>query len=175
MNIKRRPNRLKSYDYNQQGYYYLTICTKNRMDFFGEISNGIMHPSKMGLIADEYWNAITIYFNSIELDEYIIMPDHIHGIIKIIDKYDIDVGNADLRSSQRNSNSQKLDSNRTKMLVSKIIHGFKSSVTREIHRQFDNTIFGWQKSFYDNIIRNEKELRRIREYIIKNPSKWEKK
>ena len=162
MNIERRPNRLKSYDYNQQGYYYLTICTKNRMESFGNISNGKMHLSTMGLIADDYWKAIMIHFEKIELDEYIIMPDHIHGIIIVNDDPPIHTTFSD-------------DNDRTKMVVSKIIHGFKSSVTREIFRQAANSNFGWQKSFYDHIIRNEKELNRIRKYIIENPIRFTKK
>jgi REP-associated tyrosine transposase len=147
------------------------------MESFGNISNGVMHLSKMGLIADEFWNAITIHFKNIKLDEYIIMPDHIHGII-IVNDGDMGnngVENADLRSLHfydHPSPTASVDNyDRTKMVVSKIVHGFKSSVTREIRRQIINSNFGWQKSFYDHIIRNKYELSRIRDYIIENPSK----
>lgn len=175
MNTERKPNRLKNHDYNQQGYYYLTICTSGRLKYFGKISNGVMHFSKMGMIANECWKLISDHFNNIELDNYVIMPNHIHGIINIIDAWDNDVENADLRSNARKTNPPKLDSNRTNMLVSKIVHGFKSSVTRKIRRQFENPKFEWQKSYYDHIIRNEHDLERIREYIIDNPFKWKQK
>ncbi len=174
MDKKRKPNRLKDYDYNHHGYYYLTICTKNRSEIFGEISNNIMHLSQIGKITNKFWVEIPEHFKYIELDEFIIMPNHIHGVIIINN----DVGNADLRfskwhSSKKYFNQKILNSDRSKMIVSKIIHGFKSSVTREIRRQINNSNFEWQKSYYDHIIRNEKDLNRIRGYIINNPCNWE--
>ncbi len=179
MDKKRKPNRLKEHNYNLQGYYYITICTKNRLDFFGKISNNIMHLSQIGKIANKFWDEIPEHFKYVELDEFIIMPDHIHGIIILKDSTrNKDVGTADLRSfswrsSSGCSNQKDLYSNRSKMVVSKVIHGFKSSVTRVIRKQFDNSNFEWQKSYYDHVIRNGMDLNRIREYIINNPVNWE--
>ncbi len=186
---ERRPNRLKGYDYNQQGYYYITICTKNQLNLFGEILNNIMHLSQTGEIANRFWIAIPEHFKNIELDEFIIMPNHIHGIIFVNNGDAGDngvgnaimgnngVGNADLRSPHSDDHLIHTvsvdDYDRTKMVVSKIIHGFKSSVTREIRRQLNDFNFAWQKSYYDYIIHDEDDLNRIREYIYNNPANWD--
>ena len=171
MNKKRKPNRLKGYDYNQQGYYYITICTKNRLNPFGEIINNIMHLSQTGEIENKFWIAIPEHFKNIELDEFIIMPNHIHGIIIVNNG---DVGNNGVGHPNHPIRAISVDNyDRTKMIVSKIIHGFKSSATREIRRQLNDFNFSWQKSYYDHIIRDENDLNRIREYISNNPTNWE--
>jgi REP-associated tyrosine transposase len=157
----RKNTRLKDYDYSESGYYFVTICTKDHQKHFGEISTEKMQLSDIGDIAKMYWQGIPIHFADTLLDEFIIMPNHIHGIV-ILDK---SVGNADLRSLPK-------DSNRSKMQLSKIIHGFKSSVTRTIHKTRNNNSFIWQKSFYDHVISNEQMLNKIREYILNNPLRW---
>lgn len=95
----RRSIRLKGYDYNRQGYYYITICTKERSNFFSGISNNAMKLSPTGKIANDFWIAIPRHFKHITLDKYVIMPNHIHGIIVVGNAI---VGNADLRSLLEN-------------------------------------------------------------------------
>ncbi len=153
---ERKVNRLKDYDYSQDGYYFVTICTRNREEWFGEIQSGKMILNGCGEITKNLWVEIPKHFKNVGLDEFIIMPNHIHGILII-------VGNAYMRSLQ----------NRTKMLLSRIIQQYKSSVTREINSLQNDFCFKWHKSFYDHIIRNEKTLNNIREYIVNNPLKWE--
>ena len=167
---------MKNYNYSQNGIYFITICTKNRDDFFGEIENNKIILNKLGMIAEKYLLEIPKHFSNSILDKFIVMPNHIHLIIEICDNNNDDtnnVGTADLRSLPMRSLSQSISTNRTKMLLSKIIHGFKSSVTREINKKNSN-IFQWQRSFYDHIIRNETSLNKIREYIIENPKMWER-
>jgi putative transposase len=164
---RRKLNRLDGYNYSQQGMYFITICTKNREYIFGEIVNEKMILNDIGKITERYWLEIPNHFPHVSLDEFIVMPNHVHGIIEI--KNNLDVGNAHVRSK---------NINRSKMLISKAIHGFKSSVTRRIFKNQERmyafpTKFAWQKSFYDRIIRNEIELNKIREYIFKNPINWE--
>ncbi len=159
---QRKPNRLRHYDYSQNGWYFITICTKEREEYFGKIQQGKMIMTNLGAIVLDLWLEIPKHFNMVSLDEYIVMPNHIHGII-VIDKNNLIVGNADLRSLQTKIKTKNI---RTKMLLSKIIHGFKSSVSRKINQTI------WQRSFYDNIIRNEQSLCAIREYIRSNPLKW---
>lgn len=165
----RKLNRLINYDYSQQGMYFVTICTKNREELFGEIVNGKMVLNNVGNISQKCWMEIPNRFSNIHLDEFIIMPNHIHGIIEIINSLDINVWNAHVRSK---------NTNRSKMLLSKSIQGFKSSVTRKILYPEQERIyafptkFAWQKSFYDHIIRNEIELNKIREYVFNNPQNW---
>jgi REP element-mobilizing transposase RayT len=153
---ERKLNRLKDYNYSQNGYYFVTICTKNREEWFGQIDGEKMILNKCGEIAKNFWVQIPKHSRNVSLDEFIVMPNHIHGILII-------VGNAYMRSLQ----------NRTNMLLSKIIQLYKASVTREINSLQNDFCFKWHKSFYDHIIRNEKTLNNIREYIVNNPLKWE--
>ncbi|MCI0455119.1 MAG: transposase [Candidatus Dadabacteria bacterium] len=153
---ERKLNRLENYDYSQCGYYFVTVCTKNREEWFGKIESGKVILNGFGEVAKNFWVEIPKHFKNVGLDEFIVMPNHIHGIVII-------VGNAYMRSLQ----------NRTKMLLSRIIQQYKSSVTREINSLQNDFCFKWHKSFYDHIIRNEKTLNNIREYVVKNPLKWE--
>ena len=164
-NRSRRPNRLKDYDYSQAGYYLVTICTQDRINYFGEIEQARMQLSDIGRIVTNCWQGIPEHFHDTALDEFVVMPNHIHGIIII-------VGNADLRSLPRDS-AQPQDTDRSKMYLSKIVHGFKSSVTRMVRKRWGNHSFGWQKSFYDHVIRNDADLHRVRTYIQNNPLNWE--
>ncbi|MEO8399240.1 MAG: transposase, partial [Ignavibacteriaceae bacterium] len=156
----RKKNRLPNYDYSFPGYYYITICTQNKIHHFGNIKNEEMLLSKIGSISKSFWESIPKHFSEIELDEYIIMPNHIYGILIIND-----AGSADLFSLQDKND-------RTKMLLSKCINQFKGSVTRFINQKVIINNFKWQKSFYERIIRNERELFYIRRYIKQNPLKW---
>ncbi|MCX6740309.1 MAG: hypothetical protein NTZ49_03720 [Candidatus Parcubacteria bacterium] len=160
----RKLNRWQGYDYSFPGYYFVTICTKGRGPFFGEIKDFEKALNDLGKIAHDYWQEIPKHFKNCELDEFIVMPNHIHGILYIFynneDEYRKNVGNADLRSLRN-----------TKMVLPKIILQYKSSVTRRINNQFKIN-FAWQKSFHDRVIRNDDELSKIRDYIFANPAKW---
>ncbi len=167
MQIKkdRKLNRWPGYDYSWPGYYYVTICTKDRINYFGDIIDYEMKLNEIGDVVYNFWQDIPKHFNNCKLDEFVVMPNHIHGILYIFykneNKYRRIVGNADLRSLQN-----------TQMLLSKIIQQFKSSATRKINKQ-NNFYFQWQRSFHDRVIRNEPELLKIREYIINNPINWQ--
>jgi REP element-mobilizing transposase RayT len=163
----RKKNRLGNYDYSQNGIYFVTICTKDRIECFGEIKDGEMILNKTGNIIKKYWLEISSHFKNILIDEFTIMPNHIHGIIEINN-----VGNAYMRSK---------NNNRSKMLLSKSIQGFKTAVSKELHEHeikeeracaFPTII--WQKSYFDHIIRNDESLNKIREYIQINPKMWER-
>lgn len=181
----RKWNRLHNFNYSQNGLYFVTICVKYGIKNFGEIKNEKMILNKYGQIANEYWQNIPKYFNNIKLDEYIIMPNHIHGIIIINNNWDgvgtadtgMDVGTAHVLSLSRTNikyiypKKMYNKKQRRNMLLSKSIHGFKSSVTRKIN-QLDTINFQWQRSFHDHIIRDETSLNRIRKYIKNNPHKW---
>ena len=164
-NRNRKSNRLQDYDYSQTGYYLVTICTQDRVNYFGEIEKGQMQLSNIGQIVTNCWGAIPKHFRDTALDEFVVMPNHIHGIVVI-------VGNADLRSLPRDC-IQPQNTDRSKMYLSKIVHGFKSSVTRMVRKRWNDHAFGWQKSFYDHVIRNDEDLYRIRAYVQNNPLNWE--
>ncbi len=160
----RKPNRLKNYNYSKPGYYFVTICTKNKIQYFGKIKNNKMILSEIGKIAHDCWFEIPKHFNNIELDEFIVMPNHIHGIVII---------NENNAGSFLPDNELCFLNDRTKMLLPKIIQQYKSSVTRIINKNKSLPYFQWQKFYYDSIVRNEKQLLRIQEYVINNALKWE--
>jgi REP element-mobilizing transposase RayT len=161
-NLKhRRSIRLKEYDYSNPNWYYITICTKDKKSVFGDVKNGKLVLNKFGLIAKNEWIITRDIRPNIDLDYYIIMPNHIHGIIIIESRGVMHYA----PTNEFKSPSQTLGS---------IIRGFKSVVTKKINRVKNtsgSTI--WQRNYYDHIIRNEQDLYRIRKYILLNPFKWE--
>ncbi len=153
----RKPNRLKYFDYSQAGWYFVTICTKDHKHFFGNIFKEKIVLNEIGKIANECWEEIPKHFPNVELEEFVVMPNHIHGII-IINS----VGDANFASP----------TDRTKMGLCKLIQQFKRAVSIQLTHKLNIYDFKWQRSFYDRIIRNETELYNIRKYIQQNPLKW---
>jgi putative transposase len=163
--------RLKGYDYSQDGAYFITICTKRRMQTLGHIENNKIILSDIGLIVDKFWREIPAHFSSIILDEYIIMPDHIHGIL-IIKNHPAAIQAPNLGVSTIDTPNLGVS---TKLDVPKhigiIINQFKRICT--LTNKTLGKEFGWQPRFYDHIIRDQLEMNRIRKYIRQNPEKWE--
>ncbi len=166
---ERKLTRLKGYDYSQSGYYFVTICTKDREEWFGRVDGGEMRLNEFGKIASNFWAEIAVHFMYVGTDEFSVMPNHVHGILIIQEDM---VGNAYMRSYQMNAFMHSLQ-NRTKMLLSKIVQQYKASVTRKINSLEGGFHFGWQKSFYDHVIRNDRSLDNLRQYVANNPMKWE--
>jgi len=162
--MERKLNRLKDYDYSQAGAYFVTICTYDKICYFGDIENEIMQLNEYGEIAANAWKEILNHYNDIGLDEFIIMPNHVHGIIFLFDN--------DLVTEQCSVTTGPINKFRYGKL-SKIVKSFKEAVTKQIRNAFNDTNFGWQRSFYDHIIRDEKGLDKIREYVHYNPLKWD--
>ena len=125
----------------------------------------------MGEIADQYWHEIPKHFSSVKLDEYIVMPNHVHGIV-IIRHRGRDKAMPCLYDNNGKNIGSKRFQNQGKGSLSAIIGSFKSIVTRTINRNFQDANFSWQSRFYEHIIRNKKSLYRIRKYIQNNPLKW---
>ena len=138
---KRKPNRLKPYDYSLAGYYFLTICAHNRKELFGEIKNAKMHLNNFGKVIKYHLELIDKLYDNIEVDYSVIMPDHIHLVV---------INRENKRSVSRD-----------KMVLSKIIQQFKSSCTKEIRKISKSREKIWQKSFYDRIIRKERITAKI--------------
>lgn len=171
-------SRLKDWDYSWNAYYFVTICTLHRACFFGEVLNGKMVLNDIGSIAHNCWLQIPNHFPFVKLDSHVVMPNHVHGII-IIDKPVETQNIASLQPTQNTNNVQtqniasKPSKNKfgpqSKNLAS-IIRGFKIGVTK--NARLINHEFEWQKRFHDHIIRNEKSLHQIQNYIINNPMNW---
>jgi REP element-mobilizing transposase RayT len=160
--LERKHNRLPDYNYSNPGYYFITICTKDKIPFFGSLNDYGLNLNALGKIVHEYWTIIPNLFGYVSLDEFVFMPNHIHGIIVIEPSITTNVvRDADLRPLR--------GVKRSKMLIPTIIHGFKSTVTRKINKQFPKSGFAWQRSYYDHVIRNKNGLEKIRLYIKSNP------
>ncbi len=159
----RKSIRLKGYDYSYPGGYFVTINTYHHDHLFGEIVNEEMKLNKAGEIAKECWIETAKHFSNVEIDEYIIMPNHMHGIFMITDSWDL------INQIPRGANYPLMAN--PKNTLGKIIRYYKARTSKLIH---DNGIsnFAWQSLFYDRIIRDDKELDRIREYIAYNVLKW---
>jgi len=182
--------RLRHWNYSTPGFYFITICTCNREHFFGEIQDGKMFLNEIGKIADDCWSQIPNHFKNAELGDYIIMPNHIHGII-VINGMDADVtgvvntwnvvetGHALSLQHALSLPNQQPDQpssiyfrfrNQGKNTVSAMVGSFKSAITRLV--KSINKNFGWQSRFHDQIIRSQEEYFRISNYIRNNPSNW---
>ncbi len=173
-------------DYGWNGAYFITICTAYRRHLFGHIKNNEMYLSPLGVIADIFWHEIPKHADDVELGRFVVMPNHIHGILilnKPFQKQDenanMDVVVVETRhalSLQQQPGfpqtiGQTRFQNQGKNTVSSIIGSYKSVVTKHANRMgLDN---GWQDRFHDHIIRDYKEYTRIDKYITDNVNKWE--
>ncbi len=160
--------RLQNWDYRRAGSYFITICTQYREHFFGEIIGGKMKLSNIGVIADILWYEIKNHAKNIELGAFVVMPNHIHGILILDNNY---ISDDDSVGDDSVPIGRKRFQNIGKNSVSSIIGGYKSAVTKHAHRLgYD---FDWQSRFYDHIIRDKKSYNKISNYIINNPAKWD--
>jgi len=185
----RRSIRLRGYDYASAGAYFVTIVAQNREYLFGKIADEEMHVNDAGQMILRWWEELAHKFPSVELDEYVAMPNHFHGIV-VITEDDVgantpgaDVG-ADLRvrpQPEKGAHAgapQRDDAPQHKPALGEIIQWFKTMTTNEYIRgvnehgwqPFSGKL--WQRNYYEHIIRSERDLERIREYIAKNPSAW---
>ncbi|MCK5122577.1 MAG: transposase [Candidatus Pacebacteria bacterium] len=168
--IHHQSMRLKDYDYSQDGYYFVTICVKNKTEYFGEIINGKMILNEYGEIAKKQWLWLTEQYNYVKLDEWIIMLNHLHGIL-IIENGIKNIGTDRVVVGAGRDLPLRPQTQKIKPL-SELIGAFKTTSSNLIH-QNSLSEFQWQRNYYDRIIRNEKELDKIRKYIFENPLKWE--
>ena len=177
----RQSIRLRTYDYSQAGAYFLTLCAWNRECLFGDIIDGNICLNEQGRTVMEEWSRSTAIRREIELDEFIVMPNHIHGII-LIHHVGADgvrpefnarhIAGANGRSPLQIRN-EPIVCMKPKSLSS-FMAGFKSVVTKRINEQrLSPGSPVWQRNYYEHIIRNPEEMQRIREYIQNNPMKWE--
>ena len=162
----RRSIRLPGYDYSSEGAYYVTIVTYNRDCLFGEIVSSEMILNDFGKIADECWRSIPEHFQFVELGAYVIMPNHVHGIIIITDG---GRGAALLRPYNTNDNPHKI--NVKPGSLGAIVRSYKSAVSYRINKEHNTTSI-WQRNYYEHIIRDEKDLQNKTDYIDANPSLW---
>ena len=162
--MRRRSVRLKGHDYTRPGSYYVTLCTANRECLFGDVIQGKMELNALGRIVETEWRKTADIRPNVAVDEFVVMPNHVHGILVMRRGERCKRGPREARFGQPVAGS-----------VAAIIGQFKSVVTKTINRERDTPGADvWQRNYYDRVIRNDRELRRIREYIRNNPAQWAK-
>ncbi|MDR1323259.1 MAG: transposase [Candidatus Margulisbacteria bacterium] len=165
--------RAKWWNYSDNGVYFITICTQNHRNYFGRVKRDKMCLSEIGRIAYDCWTQIPDHFPFVKLEKFVIMPNHVHGII-VIDKPDVVVETLHATSLRklplRSQRQQMAEISPKSNSVSTVIRSYKSVVSNQA-RKINNT-FSWQSRFYDRIVRNNQEYRRIARYIINNPYNW---
>ncbi|MES2560106.1 MAG: hypothetical protein V4590_10220 [Bacteroidota bacterium] len=176
-------NRLQGYDYTKDGAYFITICVRYHQHRFGTIKNGKLIPTPEGEIAQQCWLEMFEHFENAKMDEFIIMPNHMHGIIFIDDPEQIAAKHR--RSQQQAREHEECfllpphggitgDSNAmlTKHCIGKMVRWYKAKCTFKIRNELEKP-FEWLGNYYDHIVRNQQDFERIQHYIISNPTKWE--
>jgi len=166
----RRSIRLRHHDYRQPGAYFVTICTQNRQYLFGEIAEGRMKVNDIGRMVQLVWNELPCHYAGVDIGEFVVMPNHFHGIIWIV--------GAGPRACPNRNGGQPRGVAPTGLSLSDVVHRFKSlTTTRYRHGviqhgwpPFPGKL--WQRNYYDHVIRDDDDLNRIRQYILENPIKW---
>ena len=148
--------------------YFITICTHDRLPLFGKIVDGEMQLNEWGMVADEEWRKTERIRSHIVLHEFVIMPNHVHGIIQLVGAHCMRPDDVQLGRVQRAPTTPRAPT------VGDVVRGFKSSVTKRL-----NAVSGtsgqrfWQRNYYEHIIRNEDAYLAIADYIQTNPQRWE--
>ncbi len=177
-------NRLPNWDYASHGAYFITICTKDMIHYFGEIINTQMQLSEIGKIANHFWHEISKHFPFVMLDQFIVMPNHIHGIIIITDENEhinnntkikqVRVETPKLGVSTKDTNKKQTQNASKKWqpgTLGVIINQYKRICT--INARKTTPQFAWQSNYYDHIIRNNESYDKIKKYIGENPKNWQ--
>ena len=168
--------RLRGWDYTAPGWYFVTICTQDRICHFGDVVEGIMQPSDIGDIVAEEWRRTEKVRPYVALDAWVVMPNHFHGILGICD-HDGNMGGDGnvVETSRRDVSTAAVKPMPSRLYphsLGAIIGQFKMVCTKRI-RAAGYADFAWQPRFYDHIIRNERALHTIRCYIADNPRQWQ--
>ncbi len=180
--------RLQSWDYGTNGAYFITICTQNKAHFFGDILDGIMQLNEIGQLAEKYWMEIPHHFPIVELGNFVVMPNHTHGILIInkqngdgnIDGNDVETLHCNVSTSLPNGPNSPVRTLHRNVSMAKIspkpgtiptiIRSYKSIVTK--NARFICPDFNWQPRYYDHIIRDTQSFENIQNYIANNPINW---
>ena len=162
---RRRSIRLRGYDYSNPGAYFITVCTQDRLPLLGEVADCEMAPNRLGEVIQDCWANLPDHYHNLVLDAFIVMPNHVHGVI-ILEDETTGVG-AGFKPALPAAVSRK------RRGVPEIVRSFKTFSARKVNemRGLPGTPV-WQRGFYDHVIRNRRELDRVRAYVMDNPRKW---
>lgn len=161
----RRSIRLQNYDYAQSGAYFVTICTQHRACVLGEVVDGQMRLSELGLIAAQGWQWLAEQYAHVQLDAWVVMPNHLHGILVLTDDQPHEKGGSRTAPAV------------ARKPVGRLVGAFKTVTTKQINALNEvaddllKPLF-WQRNYHEHVVRNEADLSRLREYVVNNPMKW---
>ncbi len=164
---QRRSIRLPGYDYRQEGVYFVTICARQRECLFGEVVDGEMQLSECGKIVEAQWLQIPVIRLNVTLDSFVVMPNHIHGLLVVTsrDEPELDSG---VPETERSSGPAAGS-------LGAIIGQYKSAVTKHIYALPNDRGFSpWQRNYHEHIVRSDRTLRQLREYVADNPAQWQR-
>lgn len=164
--------RLKSWDYRWSAAYFITICTHEKECYFGEIENGTIKLSNVGVIANLLWYELPNRTKNLDLGEFIVMPNHIHGVLVLNDEPTVETLHARSKKVEFDNKKSEIMSNISPKAksISTIVRSYKSAVTKHSNRL--GFPFKWQSRFYEHIIRNNTSFDKISNYIVNNPQSW---
>jgi len=161
----RRSIRLRGYDYSRRGIYFVTICTEGRRRLFGTVINGRMALNDAGRAAARCWREIPNHFPNVALDEWVVMPDHVHGILVIESDRD---GARDFSPAHScGAKDFSRGPNGTSRTIGSMVRGFKIGVTKALGGESP-----WQRNYHEMILRDDRALNAVRAYIRNNPAQW---
>ena len=164
----RHSMRLKDYDYTLEGAYFITVVTDDHRCLFGKIINHEIQLNNLGIIARECWQDIPNHFHNVTVEPFVIMPNHIHGVITILERETI---NDDCRGTIYRAPTKEAFGHPIRGSIPTIIRTYKAAVSRKAKKE-TGFINIWQRNYYDHIIRTELEYERIWNYIVENPHNW---
>ncbi len=179
---ERRSIRLDGYDYSRAGAYFVTICTHERAPLFGAIEDGRVCLTESGRVVETTWSEIPGNHPGVEIDTFVVMPNHVHGILVMVDPVS-GSGRDESRPYVAPAPSSKTEGSAVRALrgsgaihralpLGEIVRAFKARVTTAIRRQRGTTDDVWQRGYYEHVIRDEASLDRIRKYVVENPARW---
>lgn len=171
--IGRRSIRLPEYDYTQEGAYFITICTAGKRHLFGEIDAVRMRLNKLGHIANTCWLETPRHNRNVMLDYFVIMPNHLHGIIFITEQQQPPIRDIPRVTVGAQHAAPSRLPEVVPNSVGAIVRSYKSAVARIIHSlRGHEHLKIWQRNYYEHVIRNEDDLLQTREYVANNPAQW---
>lgn len=169
---KRKQTRLTHYNYAQAGCFFVTVCIHRRRDILGKIFNGKFLPSAAGKLAEASWHDLPAHHELLHLDAFVVMPNHVHGIVVLewAPAGDAGVAPTKLRNAEDHPDRSRPGPDRDSLGA--VIGSYKAAVSRRLRWRATHRSPLWQRSFFDRVIRTERELGVIREYIANNPLSW---
>ena len=162
----RQSVRLENFDYSQIGHYFVTVCAYEKRMLFGSVAHGVVELSVVGRIAQSAWTQIPEHFRDLDLGEFVIMPNHMHGIVSIMPR---------ARHAVPLPDKARLEgfSSPVAGSIATIVRSYKAEVTRRVRAELrDSSFIAWQRGFYEHVIRNSREYSDAERYIVENPGRF---